>query len=70
MTDNKHLQPADHVIPVIRRSVDTTTVANTLNKLSAKLTTPQLSELNIKVTDDHDDPATVASQWLKSEHLT
>jgi osmoprotectant transport system substrate-binding protein len=70
LTDNKHLQPADHVIPVIRRSVDTATVANALNKLSAKLTTPQLSELNIKVTDDHDDPATVASQWLKSEHLT
>jgi osmoprotectant transport system substrate-binding protein len=70
LTDNKHLQPADYLVPVIRKSVDTATVANALNHLSAKLTTPQLSELNIKVTDDHDDPAAVASQWLKSEHLT
>jgi osmoprotectant transport system substrate-binding protein len=70
LTDNKHLQPADYLIPVIRKSVDTPAVTSALNKLSAKLTTQQLSELNIKVTDNHDDPAAVASQWLKSEHLT
>jgi len=69
LIDNKHLQPADYLIPVIRRSVDTPAVAAALNAMSAKLTTQQLSELNIKVTVDHDSPSSVASQWLRSEHL-
>lgn len=70
LVDNKHLQPADHLIPVIRTSVDTSTVSSALNALSAKLTTVQLSDLNIKVNIDHDDPAAVATQWLKTEGLT
>ncbi|HEY7948682.1 MAG TPA: ABC transporter substrate-binding protein [Acidimicrobiales bacterium] len=70
LVDNKHLQPADHLIPVIRNSVDTPTVSTALNNLSAKLTTVQLSNLNIKVNVDHDDPAAVATQWLRSEGLT
>jgi osmoprotectant transport system substrate-binding protein len=70
LVDNKHLQPADYVIPVIRTSLVTATVTTALNNLSAKLTTVQLSELNIKVNVNHDDPATVATQWLKAEHLT
>jgi osmoprotectant transport system substrate-binding protein len=69
LTDNKHLQPADHLIPVIRKSVDTSTVASALNGVSAKLTTEQLSELNIKVNVDHDDPAKVAKDWLTTEGL-
>jgi osmoprotectant transport system substrate-binding protein len=70
LTDNLHLQPADYLIPVLRKSVDTPAAVAALNGLSAKLTTQQLSELNIKHTVDHDDPAAIASQWLKSEHLT
>lgn len=70
LTDNKHLQPADYVIPVIRKSVDTPTVASALNAVSAKLTTTQLSQLNIEVNIDHDDPSTVAANWLKKEGLT
>ncbi len=70
LTDDKHLQPADYLIPVIRKSVDTPAAAAALNAMSAKLTTAQLSELNIKVSVEHLDPATVASQWLHSEHLT
>jgi osmoprotectant transport system substrate-binding protein len=70
LTDDKHLQPADHLIPVIRKSVDSAAAQTALNQLSAKLTTEQLTELNVKVSVDHLDPATVASQWLKSEGLT
>jgi osmoprotectant transport system substrate-binding protein len=69
LTDDKHLQPADYLIPVIRKSVDTPTVAAALDAMSAKLTTDQLSELNIKVSVDHDDPGTVAQQWLQHNHL-
>ncbi len=69
LTDDKHLQPADYVIPVIRKSVATPAITSALNGLSAKLTTEQLSQLNIKVSVDHDDPATVAQQWITQEHL-
>jgi osmoprotectant transport system substrate-binding protein len=69
LTDDKHLQPADYVIPVIRKSVDTPQVAAALNKLSAKLTTAQLSKLNVEVNDQNLSPATVAQQWVKAQGL-
>jgi osmoprotectant transport system substrate-binding protein len=70
LTDNKHLEGATYIIPVIRKSVDTAGVAAALNKLSAKLTTDQISELNILVTGPQkEQPAAVASAWLKKEGL-
>jgi osmoprotectant transport system substrate-binding protein len=69
LADNKHLQPADHVIPVIRKSVDTPKVASLLNKVSAKLTTAQLSKLNIQVNDEHVSAATAADDWVKQQGL-
>jgi len=69
LTDDKHLQPADFLIPVIRKSVNTPAVATALNGLSAKLTTDELAQLNIKVSVNHEDAATVAQQWLAQKHL-
>jgi osmoprotectant transport system substrate-binding protein len=69
LTDNKDLQPADHVIPVIRKSVDTPRVATLLNRLSAKLTTDQLSKLNLEVSNRDESPAAVARRWVESEGL-
>ncbi len=70
LIDNKHLQPADHLIPVIRKSVDTAAVAKALNAMDAKLTEAQLANMDTDVSVDHDDPSTVAAQWLKSQGLT
>ena len=70
LQDNKHLQPADHLIPLIRIAVDKPGVAKALNGMDALLTTEALEKLNIDVNVDHMDPATVAANWLKSEHLT
>ncbi len=70
LVDNKHLQPADHLIPVIRKSVDTAAVSAALNGLDAKLTETQLANMDTDVSVDHDDPTTVAAQWLKSQGLT
>ncbi len=70
LQDNKHLQPADHLIPVIRISLDKSAVAKALNGMDALLTTQVLEKLNIDVNVDHMDPATVAANWLKSVHLT
>jgi osmoprotectant transport system substrate-binding protein len=70
LTDDKHLQPADHLIPVIRKSVDTAAVASALNALDAKLSETALANLDTDVSVDHDAPNTVAAQWLKSQGLT
>ena len=50
LTDNKHLEGADYIVPVIRKSVDTTGVAKVLNNIDAKLTTAAISKLNLDVT--------------------
>ena len=34
LTDNKHLEGADYIVPVIRKSVDTTGVAKIIEKLT------------------------------------
>jgi len=70
LTDDKHLEAADYVIPVIRTSVNTSGLASALNTLSAKLTTDQLSTLNLEVSVSHEDPATVAKKWAQKEGLT
>jgi osmoprotectant transport system substrate-binding protein len=69
LTDNKHLEPADYIIPVIRKQFDIPAVAAALNGMSKKLTTDALSQLNIDVGVNHQDPAKVAAQWLKSQGL-
>lgn len=70
LTDNKNLEPADHIVPVIRKSLDKPPVAKALNALSAKLTTAQISKLNLLVTGPQKEaPAAVAANWLKTQHL-
>jgi osmoprotectant transport system substrate-binding protein len=70
LTDNKHLEAADYIVPVIRKSVDTPAVAKVINAASAKLTTAQISKLNVLVTGaKKEQPAAVAETWLKSQHL-
>jgi osmoprotectant transport system substrate-binding protein len=69
LTDNKHLEGATYIIPVIRKSVDTPGVAKVLNKLSSELTTEQIETLNLEVTTKKESPATVASAWLKKVGL-
>jgi osmoprotectant transport system substrate-binding protein len=66
LTDNKHLEGADYIVPVIRKSVDTSGVAKALNAIDAKLTTEAISKLNVKVTSDQEQPADVAQAWFSS----
>ena len=68
LTDNKHLEGADYIVPVIRKSVDTSGVAATLNAIDAKLTTSAIEKLNLEVTDQQEQPAAVAQSWVSSVH--
>ena len=66
LTDNKHLEGADYIVPVIRKSVNTAGVAKVLNAIDAKLTTTAISKLNLDVTQQQEQPAAVAQAWVKS----
>jgi len=69
LTDDKHLQNADYVVPVIRSAKDTPAVAAVVNAVSADLTTAQLVGLNKAVSVDQEDPQAAADAWLKTNNL-
>jgi osmoprotectant transport system substrate-binding protein len=66
LTDNKHLEGADYIVPVIRKSVDTAGVAKALDSVDAKLTTAAITKLNVDVNSNQEQPAAVAQTWLNS----
>src|SRR5438309_1424101 len=65
LQDDKHLQLADNVVPVVRTSVVTNAIRDLLNKVSAALTTEDLAQLDKKVDSGKQDPDVVAGQWAK-----
>jgi osmoprotectant transport system substrate-binding protein len=71
LTDDRGLQPADNVTPVVRReAVDRwgTRLAAAADAVSARLTTAVLQRLNGRVAAG-ERPAAVAAGWLRSEGL-
>ena len=69
LEDDKHLQTADNIIPVLRKDIDSPELKAALDGLSGKLTTEALSGLNKKVDVDKADAAEVAATWLKDNGL-
>jgi osmoprotectant transport system substrate-binding protein len=69
LADPEHLFPAENVIPIVNKSVATPTVVNTLNAISAALTTSDLVQLVGAVVNDHIDAAVVASEFVSQAHL-
>lgn len=65
LEDDKHLQNADNVVPIIRTAVATEGARQVLNKVSAALTTADLAELNKRADVDKEDPEVLAKDWLK-----
>jgi len=66
LADDKHLQNADNVLPVVRTKVVNDEAAGVLNGVSAKLTTDDLIAMNKKADVDKQDPDAIAADWLKS----
>jgi len=64
LEDDKKLQNADNVVPVLRRSVATGEVTSILNRVSAALTTADLAALNKRADIDKEDPDALAQGWL------
>jgi osmoprotectant transport system substrate-binding protein len=69
LIDDKHLEGADYIVPVIRKSVDTPAVTAALAKLDNALTTNAISKLNLEVGVGKQQPAAVAETWLKANGL-
>jgi osmoprotectant transport system substrate-binding protein len=71
LADDKRLQPADNVVPVVRREVVDAygpPLVRLLNAVSAQLTTAELTRLNLQVADGQ-PAADAASAWLRAHTI-
>jgi osmoprotectant transport system substrate-binding protein len=72
LTDTKHIYGFQNVAPMVSNKLlkrEGPAFAQTLNAVSAKLTTHVMQQLNAAVDIDKIDPATVASKFLKANGL-
>lgn len=69
LEDDKHLQLADNVAPLVRNAVATDDLKKVLNGVSAKLTTDELIGMNKANGVDKKDASVVAKDWLKKQGL-
>ncbi|MGH2711285.1 MAG: glycine betaine ABC transporter substrate-binding protein [Actinomycetota bacterium] len=69
LEDDKSLQSAENITPVVRTEVLDETITERLNAISAALTTDGITALNGLVEIDGQDPADVAAGFLEGEGL-
>jgi osmoprotectant transport system substrate-binding protein len=68
LADDKHLQNADNVVPIVRSKVASDEVEKVLNAVSTGLTTADLIGLNAKVQIDHQDADAAAKAYLQAHN--
>jgi len=66
LEDPQHLIGAQNVVPLIATASASSKVTDTLNKLSAKITTDVLIDLNTKSSVDKQSAQTIAKAWVKA----
>jgi len=69
LVDDKHLEAADNLVPLIRAEVDTPAVDTILNSVMAKLTTDNLLAMNKQYDVDKKDPAAIAQDFITANGL-
>jgi osmoprotectant transport system substrate-binding protein len=69
LTDDKGLQPADNPVFVIKKDKATAATMKTLDAVSAKLTTAAYNKMSLDISEQKQDPATVAAAFLKKNGL-
>jgi glycine betaine/choline ABC-type transport system substrate-binding protein len=69
LEDDKNLQNAENITPVVRSEVLDDTITERLNAISAALDSETITQLNSRVEIDGEDPADVAADFLDSEGL-
>ena len=68
LQDDKHLEAADNVVPILRQKVATDEVKNLLNKIDAALTTADLVDMNSQASTQHKDPDAIAKAYLEKHN--
>ena len=66
LQDDKHLEAADNVVPIIRAQVANDDVKAVLNAVSAKLTTADLVQMNAQHELLHQDADALTKVWLQN----
>jgi glycine betaine/choline ABC-type transport system substrate-binding protein len=72
LEDDKHLQLADNVAPVLRNDLVSKAPADlrtVLNSVTTQITTQELTDLNRQVGLERKDAKDVAKAWLRSKSL-
>lgn len=72
LQDDKKLIPAQNIAPVVRNDLLDAApddFESTLNAVSAKLTTDELTKLNVRVSVNQESIEDVAAQWLADQGL-
>lgn len=70
LEDDRNLQIVGNLIPAIRKDVVDDDIRETLDKVSAALTTTALIELNRRASIDKTDPEVLARGWLQEHGFT
>jgi len=73
LDDDKGLQPAENVTPVLRKDILDAygdDLVKTLDSVSVLMTTSELTALNKRVGFDGEDPDKVAADWLAGKGIT
>ena len=70
LEDDKDLQTAESITPLIRQDAVDETVEGALNDVSAALSTETMIELNSMVEIEQDDPGDVAANFLEDEGIS
>src|SRR3954471_8575293 len=72
LEDDKHLQLADNVLPVVNAAAAQANPAllPALDAVSAKLTTDELIDLNAAVDIDRKSPTDVAQAWVQENDIS
>jgi osmoprotectant transport system substrate-binding protein len=70
LDDDKNLQQADNITPVVNSDVADDTLLGLLNDVGAALTTETMTNLNGRVEIDKEDPADVAQTFLEDQGIS
>jgi len=64
LADDKNLQAADNITPLVREEVLNDEIESLLNEISASIETDKITELNKRANVDVEDPADLAEEYL------
>ena len=69
LVDDKNMFPAQNIVPLAAKGTLSPKEVDALNRVSAALTTDQLTELNVQFSEEKRNPLDVAEEFLRRNNL-